>query len=141
MNAFYMESSALLAKLLNEPPAHAITLMLSKAELVAASTLTLLETRRACCRLRALQKISAAGEQELLGLLEEYAREWNIREISPTIQTRAGERFPVEPVRSLDAIHLATILELIQVYPDLRVLSFDDRVLDNLTPLGLKRAK
>lgn len=46
----------------------------------------------------------------------------------------------VEPVRSLNAVHLASAIELLAAYPDLMVLSFDDRIIANLEPLGLEKA-
>lgn len=45
------------------------------------------------------------------------------------------------PVVLSDAIHLASALEALKVYPDLVVLSFDKRILENLEPLGLTRAE
>lgn len=50
---------------------------------------------------------------------------------------RASELFPAEPVRSLDAIHLASALEYKKLYPDLTMLTFDKRISDNLQELGL----
>ena len=47
--------------------------------------------------------------------------------VTDGVLARAGSPFPVEPVRTLDAIHLATALELATAFPDLRVLSFDRR--------------
>jgi hypothetical protein len=66
--------------------------------------------------------------------------QWAILELTPVVRERAGQRFPVEPVRSLDAIHLSSALTLLHVHPDLRVLSFDERLAANLQPLGLERA-
>ncbi|TVR90853.1 MAG: hypothetical protein EA428_07160 [Spirochaetaceae bacterium] len=57
--------------------------------------------------------------------------------MTPEIQRRAAESFPVEPLRSLDALHLATALSFLELYSDLRVLSFDTRILDNLGALGV----
>ncbi len=48
--------------------------------------------------------------------------------------------FPVEPIRTLDALHLASALELLRLFPDLTVLSFDRRIVENLAPLGLGAA-
>jgi hypothetical protein len=45
--------------------------------------------------------------------------------------------FPCEPVRSLDALHLATALVVRNLSPEVQVLSFDDRIRDNATALGL----
>ena len=52
------------------------------------------------------------------------------------VLTRAGRPFPVEPVRTLDGIHLATI-ELMGETPQLvTVVTRDDRVARNARALG-----
>ena len=61
-------------------------------------------------------------------------------EITSDIRIRAGEPFPVEPVRTLDAIHLASALRFATTFPALPVLTFDERILANLEPLGLANA-
>jgi hypothetical protein len=43
-------------------------------------------------------------------------------------------------VRTLDAIHLATALRFATTFPALPVLTFDERILANLEPLGLASA-
>jgi hypothetical protein len=58
-------------------------------------------------------------------------------EITKEIREGASQPFPVEPVRSLDAIHLSTALEFLKLYPGLKVLSFDKRINDNIPSLGL----
>lgn len=60
-------------------------------------------------------------------------------EISSDVRLRAGRPFPAEPIRSLDAIHLATALALVEGYGPMTVLSSDDRIDRNLEPLGLLR--
>ena len=40
-------------------------------------------------------------------------------------------------MRTVDAIHLATALELAAAFPDLQLLSFDRRVRDNAEALGI----
>jgi len=45
--------------------------------------------------------------------------------------------FPVEPVRSLDAIHLSTALEYKKLYPELEMLTTDARLKQNKASLGL----
>ena len=57
--------------------------------------------------------------------------------VTSDVLARAGRAFPVEPVRTLDAIHLATALEFVATYPDLRILSFDERVRSNAEALGI----
>lgn len=44
----------------------------------------------------------------------------------------------MEPIRSLDAIQLATVLVLRDIQPDLRILSLDRRVRENAVALGFE---
>jgi hypothetical protein len=54
------------------------------------------------------------------------------------VLARAGRPFPVEPIRSLDALHLATA-ELLDEPPQLvTVLTRDSRVIDNARALGYR---
>jgi len=46
--------------------------------------------------------------------------------------------FPKEPVRTLDAIHLATALLGQSLVPDLELLSLDDRVRGPAAVMGLR---
>lgn len=127
----YLETSALLAVLFNEPSAAAVVQVLNQADVVVTSVLTFIEAKRAASR--SPQKSSVSG------VLENLSLKWNRIPLDETIQKMAGEPFPIEPVRTLDAIHLATALETLKVFPDLAVLSFDKRILDNLEPLGLAK--
>jgi len=58
-------------------------------------------------------------------------------EITATVQQRCYESFPLEPIRILDAIHLATALEFLKVFPTLEVFSLDKRIQQNAEALGL----
>ncbi len=51
---------------------------------------------------------------------------------------RPQPRVSVEPIRSLDAIQLATVLVLRDIQPDLRILSLDRRVRENAVALGFE---
>ena len=133
----YLETSALLAALFGEPSEEKILSLLESTEAIATSTLTLLESRRALIRRQAQGFISLRDRLQVMGLLARMSADWDILEISPEIQQRAGEAFPIEPVRSLDAIHLASALELFQLESDLKFLSLDQRVMENLEPLGI----
>lgn len=50
------------------------------------------------------------------------------------VARRAEGVFPVEPVRTLDAIHLASALFLRESFPELLILSTDERVRRNALP-------
>ena len=63
---------------------------------------------------------------------------WATLEMSGRILRRAAARFPVEPVRTLDALHLATALSFREAYPDFVLVTLDDRLRANAQPLGLQ---
>ena len=71
-------------------------------------------------------------------LLASRADHWSIHAITPRVVGFARGPFPGEPIRALDAIHLATALVIRDIYPDLRVLSLDQRVRDNAVALGFE---
>jgi hypothetical protein len=56
--------------------------------------------------------------------------------VNEEVLARTGEDLPVEPVRTLDAIHLAALQIPAEVLPDLDVVSADERVRANATALG-----
>jgi hypothetical protein len=62
---------------------------------------------------------------------------WIRYEISASVLARAGRAFPTEPVHTLDAIHLATALELRTAEPRLEVLTLDRRIRANGARLGV----
>ena len=57
--------------------------------------------------------------------------------ISDEIVSRARRPFPVEPIRTLDALHLASALVVRAAEPELTVLSLNERVRDCTLALGL----
>ena len=136
----YAETSAILSWLFGEEEAGYAMDALDRANAVVTSALSIIECRRALLRAEAGKLVSAADGSRLLGILTRTFMQWTILEVTPVVRERAGQRFPVEPVRSLDAIHLSSALTLLHVHPDLRVLSVDERLVANLQPLGLERA-
>jgi len=140
MSALYLETSAILAWLLGEPASGRAIEAINRYETVVSSVLSLVETGRALIRAEAEAIISAGDRKRLEGIFAEHSFSWSYFELIPSVRLRAAQPFPVEPIRSLDAIHLATAIELLQLYPDLAVLSFDRRIIDNISPLGLRKA-
>jgi predicted nucleic acid-binding protein len=49
-------------------------------------------------------------------------------ELDSEILDRARRPFPAEPVRTLDALHLATALRARAIVPELALLSLDERI-------------
>jgi predicted nucleic acid-binding protein len=137
MNAVYLESSALLHWLLGQSRAADVRRAVDRAEVVLTSALTFTETERALVRAEHHGVLRGGDARRLRGLLNRVQASWTRMAVSDDVLARASRPFPVEPIRTLDAIHLATALEFTATYPDLHVLSFDDRVADNAEALGI----
>lgn len=132
----YAETSAVLRWLFAESSGEEIRALLAAASKVTCSRLTLIETRRVLRRAEREARINAAQSADILAVFAQAASTWAILELSPEVSQRAEDPFPSEPVRTLDAIHLASALFLRQSFPDLAVLSADDRVRANAAQLG-----
>ena len=124
----YAESSAVLAWLLGEETGHAVRAVLRRAELVMASDLTLLECDRVLIRAVTLGEIDEVTAADRRARLNAAAAHWHLWRVSSDIVDRARHPFPAEPVRTLDAIHLASALAVRSAVPGVELLSLDDRV-------------
>ena len=138
MSTVYLESSAILAWMFGEPRGEQIKRTVDAASTVVTSELAMLECNRALIRAERQSAIREADAQRLRGLLRRVGDGWIRMEISDQVLARAARPFPVEPVRTLDALHLATALDFTQAFPDLTILSLDDRILQNARALGLE---
>jgi predicted nucleic acid-binding protein len=132
----YAETSAVLRWLLRQEHGELVRLELARAERVAASQLTPLECRRVLARLT--PELDANSNATLRQMLFDAVRRWVLVEIDQPVRDRAGEPFPLEPVRALDAIHLATCMEIERALGPVTVLSVDQRMRDNALRLGLR---
>lgn len=137
MKIVYAESSAVLAWLLGEPQQDSIRAVLSAADRVVTSALTVIECSRGLARARELGRATESGELAALHLLDQAAASWSVLDISDRVAQRARGSFPREPVRTLDAIHLATAIAFNDALGDVGVLSLDARVRGNASVLGL----
>ena len=124
----YAESSALLAWLLDEAAAAEIRRLLAAADIIVASDLTLIECDRVLLRATALGELTEAEVADRKAHLIRAASHWHVLHIGPEIVDRARQPFPGEPIRTLDAIHLASALAARTAIVGLKLLSLDDRV-------------
>ncbi|MFL5435503.1 MAG: PIN domain-containing protein [Myxococcales bacterium] len=131
----YVETSALLRYLLDRD--ESIAPHLEKAEVVT-SRLTIVEAGRAFARLRQERRREVAALNESRRGLEAFLSACEIAALSDEILLRAAAPFPVEPLRTLDAIHVATAAAWNAAAGFTAVLSTDDRVRDNAKALGLE---
>ena len=130
----------MLAWLLGEPGGSDVRKTLARAELIVASDLTLVECDRVLIRAQMLQDLREAEAASLKGLLNTAAAHWNLLRIDREIVERARRPFPGEPVRTLDALHLASVLVASTAVKDLALLSLDRRIRASARQLGLRLA-
>lgn len=138
MTPLYAESSAVASWLLGElPNAATARRFLAIATTIFTSELTILECDRAIRRAKQAGRLNERGADIATSKLESETDPWNVLRIGSAVMARARREFPVEPLRAMDALHLATALRIFEVQPDLHMLSFDDRVRRNAAALGL----
>lgn len=130
----YVETSALVAAGL-EGDATAVRAIRGEG-LRIASALTFAETRRTLAVAVVRGRISQQQLRSRLAWLRRFERACEIVDISSSVLARLGRRFPVEPVRSLDAIHLATV-ETVEMDPSLvAIVTRDRRIRENAIAMG-----
>jgi hypothetical protein len=133
----YAESSAVLAWLLDEPAAHSVRRLLEEADVIVASDLTLIECDRVLLRSVALKEMTEADAADRRAHLVSAAAHWHVLRIAAEIVERARQPFPGDPIRILDAIHLASLLVARSAIAGLRMLSLDERVRQAAKGLGV----
>ena len=101
------------------------------------SALTLAEARRAIRRARSAGRLDPGAVQIARRSVAEFERWAEVVPISDSVLQGAGEEFPVEPVRTLDALHLATMQLLAETLPEFDLVSTDERVRENARALGI----
>jgi predicted nucleic acid-binding protein len=107
---------------------------------VVTSSITAIECSRALLRVRLDGRVSAAEEMAALRMLDEAVDRWTTLGVSDDVGQSARKDFPQEPVRTLDAVHLATALVFADALGEIRMLSLDERVRANAKLLGMSVA-
>ena len=134
----YAESSAVLTWLLSQEDAPKIGSTLAEAELIFSSDLTLLECERVLVRGSTTGELSEGEVTNRQVILRTAAQHWMLLGFAPAVIERAQRTFPNEPVRTLDALHLAFALEAKRIIPETRILSLDRRIRESARQLGLE---
>lgn len=134
----YAESSAVLAWLFGEPQGEPVRENLGAAEVVLACDLTPLECDRVIIRAVSTGRVSEALASDLRARLRRTVTHWTLLSLDSPILERARRPFPREPVRTLDALHLAAMLEARSAVPELSLLSLDQRIRSNGYDLGFE---
>jgi predicted nucleic acid-binding protein len=135
--SLYADSSAVLAWLLDEEAGAFVRKTLSETETVLASDLTLIECDRVLHRAAALGELSEAEVADRRAHLAAAAAHWHVLRIGPEVVDRARQPFPGDPIRTLDAIHLASVVVARSALAGLDLLCLDDRLRRAARKLGL----
>ena len=136
----YVESSAMAARLLGQVQGELVRDLLERSENVFSSELLLLECDRALIRAESAGELSDAAAAGWRATLNLESRYWTLLRIEGEVLERARRAFPLEPVRTLDAIHLSTLLLVRSIFADAELLSFDERIRANAKALGFRLA-
>lgn len=134
----YAESSAVLSWLLAEGAGEAVKEELDGATLIVASDLTLIECDRTLLRARAAGHLSEFEAIRRRSLLEAVSAHWNLVPLGREVVERARRPFPGEPLRTLDALHIASALTARSAMPGLALLTLDQRVRGSASELGFR---
>ena len=132
----YAESSAVLAWILGEPRAEEVRHALIASKLIVSSHLTLVECERTLVRARTMGQLlegEVAGRRKLLA---DASSHWHLLRLGDEILERSRLPFPGEPMRTLDALHLASTLFARSFVRGLVLLSLDRRVRASGAALG-----
>ncbi len=124
----YADSSAVLSWIFGEPEGEAVRGVLAAAESVLASDLTLVECDRTILRAQTAGRVTEAQAADRRDLLIATAAHWHLLRLDAEVLERARRPFPAEPIRTLDALHLASALRARAALPGLVLLSLDERM-------------
>jgi uncharacterized protein with PIN domain len=134
----YAESSAVIAWLLGESTATTVGRLLGESDLIFASDLTLVECDRVLIRGVSAGVFREAEAADRRARLAAAAAHWYLMRLDEDTVERARRPFPHEPIRALDALHLASALDARSAVADVALLSLDQRVRSNGERLGFQ---
>jgi predicted nucleic acid-binding protein len=101
-----------------------------------ASALTLAEAARAILRARVTGRLTVEQERASVRALGRFERRCYVVAVTEAVLARVRRPFPIEPICTLDAIHLATA-EMLGEPPTLvTIVTRDARVRENAEALG-----
>jgi predicted nucleic acid-binding protein len=106
---------------------------------LVTSALTSVELERGLLRAYLAKRITAAERRAKRAWLRDLLEACEVINLDSSVLERAGQPFPVEPIRTLDALHLASAVLFEQaVGAALSILSVDDRVRASAEELGFR---
>ena len=134
MPTLYVETSALLRVALEGDSV--LRRRFVAADRLVTSGLTWVEADRALRRALAARRFRGGAHDQARRWIDDFLASCDEIVLDASVLSRARQTFPVEPVRTLDALHLASVLAWDQAVDRLTVASCDDRVRANALALG-----
>lgn len=123
----YVDTSAVLRAVLEHGMSPELEARLTEARFVITSRLAFVESARAFLRLRA----HGIPEEKLADGAREAEAFWSrctIWELTPAVCELASQVAPLQPLRTLDALHVATYLLARRKLGDVELLTADVRL-------------
>lgn len=127
-SAVYLDTSVVLRVVLEAGTTPELELRLRSAPAFVTSRLSQIEAARALLRLRHENRVPV---QRLAGASREIDALWarcDLLELTESVCELAGRIAPMQPLRTLDAIHLATFVIARREIEDLELLTADERL-------------
>src|SRR5688500_5029687 len=126
MSVAYLDSSALVKLMVREDETSALEADLADRDGLVTSSLAMVECRRAAAR---------AGNRRVLQRVSDVLDAVYLLDLTTPVLEHAAALLPA-PMRSLDAIHIATAVSIGDA--DLDVITYDDRMADAARANGLR---
>lgn len=104
---------------------------------MVTSDLTVIECDRVLIRAAARGELTEAEAANRRAHLTTAALHWHLLRIGPDVVQRARQPFPGKPIRTPDAIHLASALVARAAITGVELLSLDDQIRGVAARIGL----
>lgn len=124
----YLDTSAVLRAILESGTSPELEAEIAAAPVLVTSRLSLVESSRALQRLRLLGQVSEAKLADAQRELNAVWARCELWELSPAVCEMARQVAPTKPLRTLDALHLATFVLARQKIEGLELITVDDRL-------------
>ena len=124
----YLDTSAVLRAVLESGTSPEVEELITAAPALITSRLSLVESSRALHRSRQLGQLSEANlADEQRGISAVWTR-CELWELTPSVCERARQVAPGKPLRTLDALHLATFVLARERIEGLELVTPDERL-------------
>ena len=124
----YLDTSAVLRAVLESGTSPEFEEPITAAPALITSRLSLVESSRALHRLRQLRQLSEAKLADAQRDINAVWTRCELWELTPSVCERARQVAPGKPLRTLDALHLATFVLARETIEGLELVTVDERL-------------